>query len=279
MKSPAFSYYEAKDLADAINIKKTDDDAVILAGGQSLLPTLNMRLSNPSVLIDIGNINELKKIKVEESHLIIGAMCSHSQLMNDSAVNEKLPIFNKILSQIAHPAIRNKGTHGGSIAYGDPAAELPAFAVLVNAEIILSGPDGERTVSAKDFYKGLFETAINSDEILTSVKYPINFKDTKLFFDEVTRRHGDYAMAGLVGSIKQKNKINNEINLVFFGTGDKPNEAPKTCEYLLNNEYNYSDIKDILKTDIDFASDVSSSSDMKAHLSAILVGRMIKELK
>tara|TARA_B100000683_G_scaffold74885_1_gene73777 strand:- start:867 stop:1706 length:840 start_codon:yes stop_codon:yes gene_type:complete len=279
MKSPAFSYYEAKDLADAINIKKTDDDAVILAGGQSLLPTLNMRLSNPSVLIDIGNINELKKIKVEDSHLIIGAMCSHSQLMNDLAVNEKLPILNKILSQIAHPAIRNKGTHGGSIAYGDPAAELPAFAVLVNAEIILSGPDGERIVSAKDFYKGLFETAINSDEILTSVKYPINFKDTKLFFDEVTRRHGDYAMAGLVGSIKQKNKINNEINLVFFGTGDKPNEAPKTCEYLLNNEYNYSDIKDILKTDIDFASDVSSSSDMKAHLSAILVGRMIKELK
>ena len=279
MKSPAFSYYEAKDLADAINIKKTDDDAVILAGGQSLLPTLNMRLSNPSVLIDIGNINELKKIKVEDSHLIIGAMCSHSQLMNDLAVNEKLPILNKILSQIAHPAIRNKGTHGGSIAYGDPAAELPAFAVLVNAEIILSGPDGERIVSAKDFYKGLFETAINSDEILTSVKYPINFNDTKLFFDEVTRRHGDYAMAGLVGSIKQKNKINNEINLVFFGTGDKPNEAPKTCEYLLNNEYNYSDIKDILKTDIDFASDVSSSSDMKAHLSAILVGRMIKELK
>ena len=279
MKSPAFSYYEAKDLADAINIKKTDDDAVILAGGQSLLPTLNMRLSNPSVLIDIGNINELKKIKVEDSHLIIGAMCSHSQLMNDLTVNEKLPILNKILSQIAHPAIRNKGTHGGSIAYGDPAAELPAFAVLVNAEIILLGPDGERTVSAKDFYKGLFETAINSDEILTSVKYPINFKDTKLFFDEVTRRHGDYAMAGLVGSIKQKNKINNEINLVFFGTGDKPNEAPKTCEYLLNNEYNYSDIKDILKTDIDFASDVSSSSDMKAHLSTILVGRMIKELK
>ena len=139
MKSPAFSYYEAKDLADAINIKKTDDDAVILAGGQSLLPTLNMRLSNPSVLIDIGNINELKKIKVEDSHLIIGAMCSHSQLMNDLAVNEKLPILNKILSQIAHPAIRNKGTHGGSIAYGDPAAELPAFAVLVNAEIILSG--------------------------------------------------------------------------------------------------------------------------------------------
>ena len=278
MKSPAFSYYEAKDLADAINKKKSDDDAVILAGGQSLLPTLNMRLSSPSVLIDIGSINELKKIKVEDSYLIMGAMCSHSQIMNNKEVNEKLPILNKILSQVAHPAIRNKGTHGGSIAYGDPAAELPAFAVLTNAEIILSGSDGERIVSAKEFYKGLFETVINSDEILTSVKYPINQNDTKLFFDEVTRRHGDYAMAGLVGSIKQNNKINEEINLVFFGTGDRPNEAPKTCEYLLKNEYNYSDIKDILKNDIDFASDISSSPDMKAHLSAILVGRMMKEL-
>ena len=278
MKSPAFSYHEAKDLADAINIKKSDDDAVILAGGQSLLPTLNMRLSSPSVLIDIGSINELKKIKVEDSYLIMGAMCSHSQIMNNKEVNEKLPILNKILSQVAHPAIRNKGTHGGSIAYGDPAAELPAFAVLTNAEIILSGSDGERIVSAKEFYKGLFETAINSDEILTSVKYPINQNDTKLFFDEVTRRHGDYAMAGLIGSIKQNNKINEEINLVFFGTGDRPNEAPKTCEYLLKNEYNYSDIKDILKNDIDFASDISSSPDMKAHLSAILVGRMMKEL-
>ena len=278
MKSPAFSYYEAKDLADAINVKKTDDDAVILAGGQSLLPTLNMRLSNPSVLIDIGKIKELREIKIEDGYLSIGAMSSHSKVMSNKDVNEALPILCKILSQVAHPAIRNKGTHGGSVAYGDPAAELPAFAVLVDAQIVLSGSSGERMVSAKQFYKGLFETSINPDEILTSVKYPINESDTKLFFDEVTRRHGDYAMAGLVGSIKQKNKINEEINLVFFGTGDKPNEAPKTCKYLLNNEYNYTNIKDILKTDIEFASDISSSSDMKAHLSAILVGRMMKEL-
>ena len=278
MKSPAFSYYEAKDLADAINVKKTDDDAVILAGGQSLLPTLNMRLSNPSVLIDIGKIKELRDIKIEDGYLSIGAMSSHSKVMSNKDVNDVLPILNKILSQVAHPAIRNKGTHGGSVAYGDPAAELPAFAVLVDAQIVLSGSSGERIVSAKEFYKGLFETSINPDEILTSVKYPINQNNKQLFFDEITRRHGDYAMAGLVGSIKQKSNINEEINLVFFGTGDKPNEAPKTCEYLLKNEYNYSNIKDILKNDIEFASDISSSSDMKAHLSAILVGRMMKEL-
>ena len=278
MKSPAFSYYEAKDLADAINVKKTDDDAVILAGGQSLLPTLNMRLSNPSVLIDIGKIKELREIKIEGGYLSIGAMSSHSNVMSNKDVNEVLPILCKILSQVAHPAIRNKGTHGGSVAYGDPAAELPAFAVLVDAQIVLSGSSGERIVSAKEFYKGLFETSINPDEILTSVKYPINQNNKQLFFDEITRRHGDYAMAGLVGSIKQKSNINEEINLVFFGTGDKPNEAPKTCEYLLKNEYNYSNIKDILKNDIEFASDISSSSDMKAHLSAILVGRMMKEL-
>lgn len=278
MKSPAFSYYEAKNLADAINVKKTDDNAVILAGGQSLLPTLNMRLSNPSVLIDIGKIKELREIKNEDGYLSIGAMSSHSKVMSNKDVNEVFPILCKILSQVAHPAIRNKGTHGGSVAYGDPAAELPAFAVLLDAQIVLSGSSGERIVSAKEFYKGLFETSINPDEILTSVKYPINQNNKQLFFDEITRRHGDYAMAGLVGSIKQKSNINEEINLVFFGTGDKPNEAPKTCEYLMKNEYNYSNIKDILKNDIEFASDISSSSDMKAHLSAILVGRMMKEL-
>ena len=152
------------------------------------------------------------------------------------------------------------------------------FKGLKNSNIYVPNINYEKEIPS--FTTQFFDTniKINSDEILTSVKYPINQNDTKLFFDEVTRRHGDYAMAGLVGSIKQNNKINEEINLVFFGTGDRPNEAPKTCEYLLKNEYNYSDIKDILKNDIDFASDISSSPDMKAHLSAILVGRMMKEL-
>ena len=279
MKSPAFSYYEAKDLADAINIKKSDDDAVILAGGQSLLPTLNMRLSSPSVLIDIGSINELKKIKVEDSYLIMGAMCSHSQIMNNKEVNEIFPLLNKLLAQVAHPAIRNKGTHGGSIAYGDPAAELPALAVATNAEIIVSGQNGNRSINAKDFYLGLFETAINQDEIVVGIKYPLLKQGQNIVFDEVCRRHGDYAMAGLIANVMGSKNDFKDLKLVFFATGDKPDVADKTARLYLDNGYDYDKLKNSLSSEIDFAGDLNSSSEMKLHLATVLIKKVISKLE
>ena len=139
MKAPDFSYFEAQNIEDAIKYKSEDDEAIILAGGQSLLPALNMRLSSPSCLIDISKINNLNEIKVEGEFIIIGALATHSDVMNNDLIHKKLPCLVDILKMVAHAAIRNKGTHGGSIAYGDPAAELPAFAVAMNAEIILNG--------------------------------------------------------------------------------------------------------------------------------------------
>ena len=138
MKAPDFSYFEAQNIEDAIKYKSEDDEAVILAGGQSLLPALNMRLSSPSCLIDISKINNLNEIKIDGDFINIGALATHSDVMNNDLVLEKLPCLVDILKMVAHAAIRNKGTHGGSIAYGDPAAELPAFAVAMDAEIILN---------------------------------------------------------------------------------------------------------------------------------------------
>ena len=158
MKAPDFSYFEAQNIEDAIKYKSEDDEAVILAGGQSLLPALNMRLSSPSCLIDISKINNLNEIKIEGDFINIGALATHSDVMKNDLVHEKLPCLVDILKMVAHAAIRNKGTHGGSIAYGDPAAELPAFAVAMDAEIVLSGLSGQRIVDAKDFYLGHFET-------------------------------------------------------------------------------------------------------------------------
>ena len=129
MKAADFSYHEAVNLQDAIKIKSQDDEAVILAGGQSLLPALNMRLSSPTCLIDISKISGLNKIKIDGQTLFIGALATHSDVMNNKTVKENVPCMIDILKMVAHPAIRNKGTHGGSIAYGDPAAELPALAV------------------------------------------------------------------------------------------------------------------------------------------------------
>ena len=279
MKSPDFSYYEALSIEDAIKFKCNDDESVFLAGGQSLIPALNMRLSSPSCLIDISKINELKNISIDDHFISIGASVTHSEVLQNKIILEYLPILTNVLKMVAHPAIRNKGTHGGSIAYGDPAAELPAFAVALNAEITLVGLKGTRTVSANDFYYGLFETEIKDDEILTNIKYPLLKSNQKIIFDEVCRRHGDYAMAGLVANVEMLNSKINHLKLVFFATGIKPEVALKTSNTIIKDGFNYSKIKEILKTELDLDADLNSSSEMKLHLATVLTNRVLKSLE
>ena len=279
MKSPDFSYYEALSIEDAIKFKCNDDESVFLAGGQSLIPALNMRLSSPSCLIDISKINELKNISIDDHFISIGASVTHSEVLQNKIILEYLHILTNVLKMVAHPAIRNKGTHGGSIAYGDPAAELPAFAVALNAEITLVGLKGTRTVSANDFYYGLFETEIKDDEILTNIKYPLLKSNQKIIFDEIYRRHGDYAMAGLIANIEILHSKIDNLKLVFFATGIKPEVAIKTSNFIIKDGYNYSKIKEILKTELDLDADLNSSSEMKLHLATILTKRILKLLE
>ena len=279
MKSPDFGYYEASSIEDAIKFKCADDESVFLAGGQSLIPALNMRLSSPSCLIDISKINELKKISIDDNFISIGASVTHSEVLQNKIILEYLPTLTNVIKMVAHPAIRNKGTHGGSIAYGDPAAELPAFAVALNAEITLVGLKGTRTVSANDFYYGLFETEIKDDEILTNIKYPLLKSNQKIIFDEIYRRHGDYAMAGLVANVEILHSKIDNLKLVFFATGIKPEVAIKTSNFIIKDGYNYSKIKEILKTELDLDADLNSSSEMKLHLATILTKRILKLLE
>ena len=279
MKSANFSYFKASTIEEAVALKDKDENSIFLAGGQSLMPTLNMRLSAPSYLIDINDIDELKQIKIDEDAVVIGSLCTHSELLNNEDVKTHFPILPKILKHIAHPAIRNRGTHGGSIAYADPAAELPALAVLLNADITVFGSNGKRTLSANEFYIGLFETKLKIGEIIINIRYPRVKKNEFLFFDEIVRRHGDYAMAGLMGYAKFDELNISDIRLVFFATGDKPNEAPQAAKYLIKNDFEYDQIKNLLKSDIDFTSDINSKTEMKAHLSAILLEKMLKEIK
>ena len=279
MKSPDFGYYEASSIEDAIKFKCADDESVFLAGGQSLIPALNMRLSTPSCLIDISKINELKKISIDDNFISIGASVTHSEVLQNKIILDYLPTLTNVIKMIAHPAIRNKGTHGGSIAYGDPAAELPAFAVALNAEITLVGLKGTRTVSANDFYYGLFETEIKDDEILTNIKYPLLKSNQKIIFDEIYRRHGDYAMAGLVANVEILHSKIDNLKLVFFATGIKPEVAIKTSNFIIKDGYNYSKIKEILKTELDLDADLNSSSEMKLHLATILTNRVLKVLE
>ena len=279
MKAADFLYHEAIDIQDAIKIKANDDEAVILAGGQSLLPALNMRLSSPSCLIDISKISGLDEIKIDGNYLYIGALATHSKVMKNELVSEKMPCLIDILKMVAHPAIRNKGTHGGSIAYGDPAAELPALAVATNAEILVSGQNGDRSIKAKDFYLGLFDTAINQDEIVIGIKYPLLKQEQVILFDEVCRRHGDYAMAGLIANVNKVSGKVSDLSLVYFATGDKPDIADKTAKLFLENGYDYSNLKNSLSSEIDFAGDLNSSSEMKLHLATVLIKKVLNKLE
>jgi carbon-monoxide dehydrogenase medium subunit len=212
LKAAPFAYAKPGSLAEAFDLLARPG-AKVLAGGQSLIPALNMRLSSPELLVDITGIRGLADIKVAKDSVRIGTLCTHAQLERSGDVKRHLPLIAEAVAHIAHPAIRNRGTLGGSLALADPAAELPACALALGATLVISGRKGERRVAAADFFKGLYETDLKDGELLAAAEFP---QAGKSVFLELTRRQGDYAIVGLAG-VK-----NGECQFAFFGIGTKP---------------------------------------------------------
>jgi carbon-monoxide dehydrogenase medium subunit len=196
LKPAPFAYAKARSVAHAIELL-ANDDARLLAGGQSLIATLNMRLSEPALLVDINAIGGLDRIVLKNAHVEIGALVRHAQAERSTEIARAAPLIALALPHIGHPAIRNRGTVGGSLAFADPAAELPACVVALDGEIEIVGPQGQLTVKADDFFKRLFETALTPRDVLTAIRVPAAGADTRVGFAEFARRHGDYAMVGL----------------------------------------------------------------------------------
>ena len=213
MKAPSFAYAKPRSLAEAFELLERPG-AKILAGGQSLIASLNLRLSAPELLVDITGLAGMAKIERRDGVVRIGALCTQAELERSAEIRDHLPLVAEAVSHIAHPAIRNRGTIGGSLALADPAAELPACAVALDGVIMTSGRSGERRVKATDFFKGLFETDLAPGEVLVAVEFP---KAEKSVFLELTRRHGDYAIVGVAGVKKGA-----ERRFAFFGVGGKP---------------------------------------------------------
>jgi carbon-monoxide dehydrogenase medium subunit len=249
----AFDYQRPASVDEAVKALSTTSGAKILAGGQSLIPSLNLRLSAPELLVDITGLPGLAKIEARNGATRIGALCTHSQLEKAG-----LPLISEAAAHIAHPAIRNRGTLGGSLALADPAAELPACAVALEAVLILSSSRGERRVTAANFFKGLFETDLKPDEVLTGVEFP---KADKSVFLELTRRQGDYAIVGLAGVSKSAQK-----RIAFFGIGGKP--------VLLKPE-SLEEAKKALPTP---AADLYHTASTKLHLAKVLLDRAWNKL-
>ena len=282
MKPAPFAYARAATLEDALGLlAEHGDDARILAGGQSLMATLNMRLSEPEILIDINHIDGLAGIEDIGDALRIGAMTRHVDIETSDAIATHAPLIAAAMDHIAHPAIRNRGTFGGSIAFADPAAELPACAVALQATMHISGKDGARDVSAADFFKGLYETAIEEGEILTGVSVPKIVAGWKSGFMELARRHGDYAIIGLAAHAEHDGGTFGDARLVFFNAGDRPVSAPQTAA-LLDGQNWSDDLADklaaSLKEELDPPDDLNADGPMRKHLAGVLVKRTLGPL-
>jgi len=275
MKPAPFAYAKARSVAHAIELL-AQDDARLLAGGQSLIATLNMRLSHPALLVDINGVSGLDRITAKNGHLELGALVRYAQAERSAELARRAPLIALALPHIGHPAIRNRGTIGGSLAFADPAAELPACVVALGGELDVSGPQGQRTVGADDFFQGLFETALAPRDVLTAIRVPAADADTRVGFAEFARRHGDYAMVGLAACARAEGRRLGGLRLAFLGVGPIPVRARHAERALAEGDVEAA--VGALTQDLDPPADVHASPAVKTHLAGVLLRRVAHQL-
>lgn len=282
MKAPPFAYARARNLPEVFHLlERHRDDAKILAGGQSLMPALNMRLSSPEVLIDITRLTELAGIAVKGDAVHIGALTTHADIGRSVEIRKHLPLLSDAVAHIAHPAIRNTGTFGGSLAMADPAAEWPACCVALNAQIVLASTGGTRQVAAREFFHGLYATAMKPGEVLTEVIIPIPAAGTRHAFLELARRRGDYAIVGVAALAAMSQSKVSRLTLAFLGAGDKPMLAANAAQVIADQGISDGAIaqaQDVLAQDIAPAADLYHTAATKLHLARVLLSRVLKQL-
>jgi carbon-monoxide dehydrogenase medium subunit len=277
VKPAPFAYAKATSVEHAIELlARPDGEARLLAGGQSLMATLNMRLSAPKLLVDLNRITALSGITVSGGQATIGALTRHVEIEHSAEIARHAPLLARAMPHIGHVAIRNRGTIGGSIAFADPAAELPACLVALNGEVEIAGAQGRRTVTADEFFKGLFETALGPHDVLTAIRVPAAAKNTRVGFAEFARRHGDYAMVGLAASARAEDSGLADVRLAYFGVGATPVRARKAEAALAGGRLD--DAVAALATDLDPADDVQASGATRRHLAGVLLRRVAREL-
>lgn len=282
MKPAPFRYEKPASLDEVFSLlEKHGDDARILAGGQSLLATLNMRLSAPELLIDIAGLDALRGIAVEDGLLRIGALTTHAAVKASADVAAHAPLLAQAMPFVAHPAIRNRGTFGGSLAHADPAAELPACMMALDATMEIVGSAGKRTVGAGDFFHGLYETDLKPGEVLTSVEVPVAATGCRSGFSEFSRRSGDFAMTGLAAHARFGNGAVSDVRLAFCGIDIRPLRAAAAEQSLEGKPFSadlLEEAKARLADDLDPPDDLQASGKMKIHLSQVLLGRVFSAM-
>ena len=271
MKAAAFDYIRAGSVAEAAALlRQHGGEAKLIAGGQSLLPALNLRLSAPALLVDIGLIPALRGIVVQDGVLRIGALTTHAEVLASPVIAAHAPLLPAAVAHIAHPAIRSRGTIGGSLANADPAAELPACALVLQARMVAEGPDGVRRIAARDFFTGLFETALAEDEVLTAVE--VDVASAAVWgFSELARRSGDYAIVGLAA-----HGTPDVMRLAYFAVGTRAVLAVHAAAALAQD--GLAAAQAALAQDLEPHDDLQASAATRLHLARVLLGRVVGPL-
>lgn len=282
MKAPPFKYARARSIGETIDLLDDfRDEALVLAGGQSLMPVLNMRLASPSLLVDINPVGELAGIELADGFLRIGAMTRHRDVAESPLVREHLPLIAQAMRHVAHPAIQNRGTFGGSLATADPAAEMPACCVALGARILLQSKQGRRSIEATDFFRGIYETAREPNELLVGAEIPIAGPSWRPCFMEFSRRHGDFAIAGIASQARLRDSRFSEICIVLFGVESRPFRA-RMAEETITAASNLADgiaaAQAGLADSLVPLSDSHASDHLRLHYARVLIDRAVSRL-
>jgi aerobic carbon-monoxide dehydrogenase medium subunit len=281
MKASAFAYARATSVPNALELLAVHGDrAKVLSGGQSLMPAMNLRLISPELIVDIGELTELRGIAVTGDTVRIGALTRHVDLARSPEIAAHAPLLAEAIAHVAHPAIRNRGTLGGSLAHADPASELPACMLALNATVIIRGQGGERRVAAENFFTGIYQTALSPEELLVAVELPVAQKNASHFFREFARRHGDYAILGLAAQAIVEWNGFADLRLALFAVGDRPVLA-KAAKQLVGTAVTpavLSDACTALGEELDPQDDQQASASMRRHLAKVLLVRCLAAL-
>jgi carbon-monoxide dehydrogenase medium subunit len=276
MKAPDFEYLRPETLSEALAmLARHGEDGAIIAGGQSLLPLLHFRLAAPEYLIDIGRLEGLREIAEGDGYIEIGALVRHCDLAASALIGREYPLLHQAVGHIAHPSVRHRGTIGGSLAMADPAAELGACCLALEGEVSLQSAAGQRWVGMVDFFAGIYETALAADEILTAVRLPRRGGDSVQIFNEVARRRGDFAMAGL--ALVADSGLGNP-RLALLGVADRPILAVRAMALLARDPTATEAAVALIGDEVDPADDPAYPPAYRRHLVRVLLRRTLAGL-
>ena len=283
MKPSRFHYERPESLAEVLTLLNSASsegrDARIMAGGQSLIPMMNYRIVKPDLVIDISRLLELDRIRTDTSGgLVVGALSRHSTMERSELVAQHFPVVRESLQHVAHLAIRNVGTIGGSLAHADPAAEWPLLVRLLDATLVVVSVRGERRIAARDFFISMLTTAIQPDELLAKIEFPFLPEGSGSAFDEFSRRHGDYALAGVGVCLTADSGYVRQARIALMGVGDTPLRSPEAESVLTGQAWS----EDLMHRAIERGcaaltprEDLNASSDYRRHLTAVLMAQTL----